>query len=114
MTETAASVALMLAAVFTAACSQLLLKKAAGAVYKNRLAEYLNPRVITAYGLFTLSALGSFYALRFIPLSLMPVLESSGYVFMAALSYIFLRERLNKRQLGGMALIIAGIVLFNL
>lgn len=102
----------MLVSVFVACCSQVLLKKAADSNYKNWLAQYLNKRVILAYALFSLSAFVSMYVLRFIPLSLAVILESAGYIFTAVLSYTLLKERLNKKQLAGMALIIFGIILF--
>ena len=43
-----------------------------------------------------------------------PVWNSIGYVFMTVLAYLFLKERPNKRKLAGLAVIIAGIVLFSL
>ena len=47
-----------------------------------------------------------------VPLSMAPVLESSGYIFVAILSYYFFKERLTKKQLLGMFLIIVGIVIY--
>jgi len=104
----------MLAAVFVAACSQILLKKSAERQYGSKLAEYLNVRVIGAYAMFSATAIASIFVLRHIPLSLVPVLESSVYVFVPILSRLFLQERLNKRKLAGIAFIIVGIVIFSL
>ena len=105
---------IMLISVFCSSCSQIILKKAAAKEYKNRLAEYLNIRVITAYAIFFLSFGLTMLSLRHIPLSLAPILESSGYVFVAILSFFFLNECLGKKQLCAIALIILGITIFAL
>jgi len=53
-------------------------------------------------------------ALRFIPLSLASVLESAGYVYVALLSYFVFKEKITKRKLFGVILIILGSILFVL
>ncbi len=92
--------------------SQIMLKKAAGRKYDSRLKEYLNPLVIIAYGLFFLCTLISLYALKVVPLSMSPILEASGYIFVMILSYLFFREKPAKKQLAGIFLILAGIVVY--
>lgn len=104
---------LFVAAAFIASCSQIILKTAATKNYESRLAEYLNKRVMLAYSLFGLSALMSMFALRHIPLSMAVILESTGYVFVAGLSWILLGERLNKTQLLGIVMIVLGIAIFS-
>ncbi len=76
--------------------------------------EYLNPLVIIAYILFFGTTFISMYALKVVPLSMAPILEASGYIFVAVLSYFFLKEKLTKRQILGMVLIIMGIVVYSL
>ena len=100
---------IMLASVFVAACSQILLKAAASSQYKSRLAEYLNARVIIAYVMFVGTAVVGILVLRYIPLSFVPILESSAYVFIPVLGRFFLKEQISGRQLAGTVLIIAGI-----
>lgn len=56
----------------------------------------------------------SVYALKVVPLSMAAILNSLGYVLVAVLSYIFLKEKLTKKQLLGMTLIIIGIIVYNL
>ena len=75
--------------------------------------EYLNLRVILAYGMFFASTVITVVAYKHVPLSLGPVLESSGYVFVAILSYFVLKERLSKKQIIGMALIVAGVLMVS-
>ena len=105
---------IVLAMVFISACSQILLKKAALISWKSKLAEYLNWRVILAYSLFGIAAAVNFYALRYIPLSLVPILESAAFVFIPLLSLFFLKEKLKPAQYVGIILIIGGIVVFSL
>jgi len=104
----------MIAMVFIASFSQILLKQAAAKIHRNKLAEYLNWRVVLAYSLFFFASIVNMYILRHIPLSLAPVLETSGYVFIAVLGWFFLGDRINKTQLFGLILIIIGIIVFSI
>ncbi len=97
-------------AAFISSVSQIMLKKSAKKTYPSRIKEYLNPLVITAYAMFFGCTLISMYGLKVVPLSMAPALEATGYIFVAVLSYIFLKEKLTVRQIAGMALIAGGIV----
>ncbi|MBP3854447.1 MAG: EamA family transporter [Ruminiclostridium sp.] len=99
---------------FISAVSQIMLKKSAQKTYPSRLREYLNPLVIVAYALFFGCTLITMYGLKVVPLSLSPALEATGYIFVAVLSYIFLKEKLTIRQIIGMVLIAAGIAVSSL
>ena len=114
MSDTLIFSIIFLAGVFVASCSQILLKSAAGKEYKTKLGEYLNWRVIVAYGVFGMSAMVGMFVLRFIPISLVTILESATYVFVPVLSLVFLKEKLKKQQVFGICLIVLGIVIFNL
>jgi len=104
----------MIVAVFIAACSQILLKRAAMKTYETKLAEYLNWQVVVAYGLFAFTVIVNMYVLRYIPLSFVPILESTGYVFVTFLSLVFLREGITRIKFCGMVLIVIGIIVFSL
>ena len=104
---------IFLISVFVASASQILLKKSAGRSYTSKIKEYLNPMVIVAYILFFLSMLITMFAYKYVPLSMGPVLETTGYVYIAVLSYIFLKEKLSRKKLIGMITIILGILLFS-
>jgi len=114
MSDYLVHIAIVLSMVFISACSQLLLKKAAQITWKNRLAEYLNWRVILAYFFFGIAAVVNFLMLRYLPLSLFPILESAAFIFIPVLSLFFLKEKLRLSQYLGIVLIIVGIVVFNL
>ena len=105
---------ILLFSVFVSSASQILLKKSAAIKYSSKIREYLNPYVIIGYALFFGCTIISMYALRVVPLSMSPVLESCGYVFVAALSFAFLKEKFTKRQLIGTILIIIGVVVYSL
>ena len=91
--------------------SQVMLKKAAQKEYGSWLREYLNPWVIGAYVLFFVSTLFSVRAFALgLPLSLGPVLEATGYVFVTAVGVTMFQEKLNRKKIIALALIIAGII----
>lgn len=100
--------------VFVSSVSQIMLKKSANRVYENKLREYLNLTVIVAYGFFFLSSLLTVLAYKNVPLSLGPILESSGYIWVSLLGLIILKEKINKQKWLGLFLIVLGIVVFNL
>ena len=104
---------IMLISILISSVSQIMLKKSAQKKYPSKIKEYLNPMVIIAYGLFFGCTLITMYSFKVVPLGMAPVLESAGYIFVAVLSFIFLKEKLTKRQLLGMALIIIGIVVYS-
>lgn len=105
---------LFLCSVFVSSISQIMLKKSANKTYDNALKEYLNPWVIIAYGLFFASTLITVTAYKYVPLSLGPILESSGYFFVTILGMIFLKEKVGKKKALGLLVILAGIIIFNL
>lgn len=104
---------IFLLSVLVSSVSQLLLKMSANRHYETRLAEYLNPKVIIAYVLFFGATLITVLAYQYVPLSLGPVLESTGYIFVTLLGYFVLKEKIGKQKLLGMLVIIVGILLFN-
>ena len=105
---------LFLGAVFISSVSQIMLKKSANKTYESKLAEYMNPWVIIAYGLFFGATLVTVIAYKYVPLSLGPILESSGYFFVTILGMIFLKEKVGKKKALGLLIILVGIIIFNL
>ncbi|MBQ5398399.1 MAG: EamA family transporter [Ruminococcus sp.] len=103
-----------LVSVLISSASQILLKKSADKDYDSPLKEYLNPLVITAYAMFFCSMLITMYCYKYVDVSAGPILESSGYVFVAVLGYIFLKEKFTAKKIIGMSLILLGIAVFSL
>lgn len=104
---------IFLCSVLISSISQVLLKSSANKEHGNALREYLNPKVIIAYGMFFLATFITILAYKYVPLSMGGILEASGYIFVAVLSYIFLHEKISKRKLLGLAVILLGIIIFN-
>lgn len=105
--------AVMLFGVLISSFSQILLKKSAQSEHKSFLSEYLNVRVITAYFILFVSSLLSIVAYRVIPLSMGPVLESTGYIYVAVLGALILKERMNRKKIIGIMLIVVGVLLYT-
>ena len=104
----------MLAGTFLSAVSQILLKKSAQKVYKNPLFEYLNWRVITAYGIFFGVLLLNTYAYTQVDMKYGPVIDTFTYVFVLLLSWLILKEKITKGKLIGNLIIILGVVIYTL
>lgn len=99
--------------VFVSGVSQVLLKKSANKEYESRAKEYLNPLVIFAYSLFVVSTLLSTLAFKVIPLSMGPILDATGYIYVTAFGVIIFHERLSLRKVAALALIILGITIYS-
>ena len=103
---------IFVAGVFVSSISQIILKKSADIEYPNKIREYLNVRVIFSYIIFFGATLCSILAYTRIPLSLGPILESSGYIFVAVMSRLFLKEKITKQKMLGLSIIIIGIIIY--
>ncbi len=100
--------------VLIASLSQSLLKWESGREHTSLLREYLNPGVIGGYGLLALSMLLTMFAYRKLPLSMTPAFESFSYIFVTIFGALFFHERVTKKKLLALGLIVAGILLFTL
>lgn len=103
----------LLLGTFLSSISQLMLKKAAMKQHNSRLQEYFNPLVITAYALFFSTTFMCVYAYRGIPLSLGPLLESTGYLYVTVFSVLLFHEKLTRNKLIGLFLILLGIWVYS-
>ena len=61
--------------------AQVFLKKASQKKYDSIIHEYMNPVVVLSYMVFFGATLLGVYAYKGIPLSMGPVLEASGYIY---------------------------------
>ncbi len=102
---------IMLTGTFVSSVSQIILKKAAQKEYPSKIAEYMNPQVIIAYLIFFGATLCSVTAYKVVPLSIGPMLEATGYIWVANLGRIVLGEHIGKRKALGLIVIILGIVI---
>lgn len=104
----------MFLSVVIASISQVLLKKSTFNTYDTVVREYLNPCVISGYGLLFLSMLLTVYAYSGMDYKNGPVIESLGNVIVLLLGYFVFGERISLRKMAGIACIMAGIVVFYL
>ena len=107
-------IAVWMFSVIISSFSQVLLKIAANKQYENRIREYLNPIVITAYGIFFASTLLTMYALKYVPYSWSPIIESTSYIFIPVFGVLLLREKVSRRRLLGIGIMLIGILIFRL
>ncbi len=105
---------IMLFGVLISSLSQVLLKKSASKKHSTRIREYLNPSVLTAYAVFFLATFCTVFAYRVIPLSMGPILESSSYLFVTLFGWLFFREKLTKKKMFALILILGGIGIYTL
>lgn len=105
---------ILLFSVLIASISQIILKKSANRHYESIIKEYLNVNVICGYGLLFLSTILTILALKGLPYKSVPVIETIGYIYILLLSRIFLKEKITKKMIIGNAIIIIGIVVFNI
>lgn len=103
-----------LVSVLISSISQVILKTSANEDHDNRIKEIFNVRVIFAYGLFFTATLLTMLAYRRVSLSMGAVLETTGYVYVAILGRLVLKEKLDKYKICGNVLIILGIIVFSL
>jgi drug/metabolite transporter (DMT)-like permease len=103
----------MFLSVTVASISQILLKKSTFNSYNSVIREYVNPFVIGGYGMLVISMFLTVYAYSGMEYKNGPVIESLGNVFVLILSYFAFGEKVSSKKLVGIALIIIGIVIFN-
>ncbi len=95
------------------AFSQMLLKKSAMEDHLSGLSEYMNFKVISAYVLFVITTLVSVLVYRGLPFAMVPVLETTGYIYVTVLGVKVFHERLTKGKVFSLALILAGIFVYS-
>ena len=100
--------------VFSASVSQVLLKKAAMRPHKTIIQEYTDWRVIVGYVIFVGCTFMTLLAYRGIPMSWGPVLETTGYVYVTIFGVTIFKEKLNKKKVIALAIILIGVLLYAL
>lgn len=105
---------LMFGATFFSAVSQVLLKQSANKTYKNPVFEYLNWRVLTAYGISFAVLFLNMFAYTKVDMKYGAVIDTFSYVFVMLLSWMILREKFSKGQIVGNLLIITGVFIYML
>lgn len=94
--------------------SQILLKKGAMRPHISFIRDYLNVPVVCGYGLMFASVLATMFAYRGLEYMTVSVIEALGYILVPVLSYLFFKEGFTRNKLLGIAVILAGVIVYNL
>lgn len=96
-------------AVFISTAGQILLKKQANTTGKKGFIwKFLNVRVIVSYGLLFLALAMNQIAVKQVPISVLPCITSTSFIWIFLFSFLILRERPSKKKIIGVALILIG------
>lgn len=104
---------ILFATTFFTAFSQVLMKQSAQREHKNLLREYLNWRVILAYGIAFTVLMVNTYAYTEVEIKYASIIDAFSYVNVMIFSYLLLKERFTKKQLVGNLLIVVGILVYT-
>lgn len=100
--------------VWIGSVAQVLLKKSALKQYRSVYKEYLNFMVVSAYFLMAVSMMLTIWAYQGIPLSMGPVLDAAGYIFIMFFGATVFKEKISYRKAAALAFILAGIFVYSL
>lgn len=103
-------------AVFLATAGQILLKRSADDTVGKEgfLRKFLNRRVIISYGLLFLSMFCNQIALRQVPMTVLPCITATSFIWVFLFGFLILRERPSVRKIAGVAIILLGIAISRL
>ncbi len=105
---------ILFATTFFTAFSQVLMKQSAQIEHKNWIYEYLNWRVILAYGIAFSVLMVNTYAYTEVEIKYASIIDTFSYVNVMVFSYLILKEQFTRTQLIGNLIIIAGILVYTL
>lgn len=104
---------LVVFSVLAAACAQMLLKQGAKMKHASFIRQYLNPWVISGYGIMGMSLLLNIFCMGHgVQVKEVSIIESLSYLFVPLLSWLFFKERITWRKAGAIAVIMVGVVVF--
>jgi multidrug transporter EmrE-like cation transporter len=109
-----AYIVVFLVGVLLASIGQVLMKiGATRTLARSVFASLLNPYTVVGYVLMLSSTVTSTVALKVLPLKVTVSLLPLGYIVVVLLSLAILGERMGRRRVWGMVMILIGVVLFN-
>ena len=104
---------LVILSVFAAACAQMLLKQGARRNYAGFWHQYLNPWVIGGYTIMACSLILNVFCMsRGVQVKEVSIIESLSYLFVPVLAFLLFLEKITRRKLAAIAIIITGIIIF--
>lgn len=104
---------LVILSVLSAAGAQMLLKQGTRKDYSSFLRQYLNPWVISGYGIMGASLLLNIFCLSHgVQVKEVSIIESLSYLFVPVFSCFFFKESITWRKAGAIAIIMLGVIVF--
>ena len=106
-----------IAAAFITALSQIILQKQANITEAKKsgfFSKFLNPRVIISYGLLFSTLVINQVALIHVPVSVMPCITATSFVWVFIMGVLILKEKVSPRRALGVAIIILGVIISRL
>lgn len=99
--------------VFIASCCQMMLKQGTRKNYAPWWRQYLNPWVITSYGLLGLTMILNIFCMSHgVQIKAVGIIEALAYMFVPFLSYFCFHERITWMKVCAIATILLGITIF--
>lgn len=96
---------------FLSGVSQILLKSQANTTEKESFfKKFLHPKVFLSYVILFLTLAINQVALTKISLSVIPCITATSFIWVFALSALILKEKITKRKVIGVLIIILGVV----
>ncbi|MBL0161773.1 MAG: EamA family transporter [Bryobacterales bacterium] len=114
MTTPLKSIALVLCAGFIGSFGAVFLKKGAGLLHFDLHALLRNWRLALGIALYLFSFVFYFLGVREGELSVLYPMVALGYIWTMIWSHFVFGEPISRQKVGGLALVIAGILLLNL
>ena len=104
---------LVIFSVLAAAGAQMLLKQGARKHYPSFWRQYLNPWVISGYGIMGTSLLLNIFCMSHgVQVKEVSIIEALSYLFVPCLSWLFFKEKITWRKVGAIMVIMIGVVVF--
>ena len=108
------NVFILLTAIFLGSISQVILKKSTFKHYDSVIKEYMNAPVILAYSIFFIANIMTVFSYKAVPLSLGMALETTSYLYITFFGVVIFKEKLTKKKIFSLILIIFGILVYAL
>lgn len=106
-------VGIMMVNAFLSAFSQILLKKSSLKKYSGWWQEYINWRVMTAYGIYVYVLLSNAFAYQGIAYKYGSIIGTASYFFLMILSKYLLKDKIAFKTIIGNVIIMMGIIVYS-
>ena len=105
----------MFSAILLTGIGQIFLKIGSNYHQKQNFWDpYLNYLSLTGYCLYLVSTIFLFHSLKEVPLKMYGAMSSLNFIIVLFFSFIFLNENINISKIFAVALIVMGLVIFNI